>query len=75
METSRIGDLEVVFSDRQTMDTNIEFAVDCMIEQAMEDRGCGVLISRLENGRAVVSLSRSVPFGYTEHRDLRVDRI
>lgn len=56
------------------MDMNIGFAVDRMVEQAMVDRGCGVLISRLENGRAVLSLSRSVPFGYTEHRDLRVGK-
>ncbi|MCW2132701.1 hypothetical protein B0G38_001866 [Arthrobacter sp. VKM Ac-2550] len=63
--------IEIKVRNRASMDQCITTAVNRMIECALRQRAHGILVTRLGDGHFVVSLSDSVPFGYTEQFDFR----
>lgn len=58
--------IEIKISDRASMDSALNAAVDRMIEVALRQGTQGILVTRLGDGRFIVCLSDAVPFGLTE---------
>jgi hypothetical protein len=71
MNMQDVKPIEIKVQDRASMDRSITAAVDRIIESARGQRTHGILVTRLGDGHFVVSLSKAVPFGYTDQLDSR----
>lgn len=61
--------VEVTVSDTPAMEAELSAAVDAVLESALEERRCGVLVTRRGPGSFTVSLSHDVPFGLSREHD------
>jgi hypothetical protein len=66
MNTMRRDTLTITVADRSRMDREIQEAVDAVRETAMQERNCGILVTRRGPDSFPVTLRESVPFGITK---------
>lgn len=71
MKVANPSSITVVAEDRASMDARLEAAVGELIDLAVGRIDQGILVARLRDDVCRISLSPSVPYGYTEEHDLR----
>lgn len=57
--------ITITANDRETRDSGINDAVESMITHALQEKRCGILVTRHAPGHVSVRLSAEVPFGET----------
>jgi len=61
--------IELTFASADEVHDGLETAVNTLIASAMQDRRCGIRVTRREPGAYTVALDDTVPFGET-HEDV-----
>ena len=64
-QTPEVRSIHLTFSTAEEVHDGLDSAVNELIEAAVEDGNCGILVTRHEPGAYTVALDDSVPFGET----------
>jgi hypothetical protein len=64
-QTTEVRSIHLTFSTAEEVHDGLDSAVNELIEAAVEDGNCGILVTRHEPGAYTVALDDSVPFGET----------
>lgn len=71
MKIAKPSSITVVAKNKASMETKLEAAVRELVDLAVGRIDQGILVVRIRDDACRVSLSPSVPYGYTEEHDLR----
>lgn len=71
MKTKKPTSITIVADDKTSMETKLEAAVRQLVDLAVGRIDQGILVTRIRHDACRVSLSPSIPYGYTEQQDLR----
>ena len=62
---TNVRSIHLTFDTAEEVHDGLDSAVKELIEAAVEDGNCGILVTRHEPGAYTVALDESVPFGET----------